>query len=90
MNSLRFGRLKSKDVGLNEREIFQAVGNVSLIKVPKPSGFVGHDYFHSNPAVSSDLINLILYKALPGSKERPLMRIENNFWSLLSDYLSTN
>jgi len=53
----------------------------------KPGSFIGHDYFHSHPAVSSDLINLILHKAPPGSKERPLKNLENNFWSLDSDYL---
>lgn len=86
-NGLSFGRLNTKDVNKNERNIFNSVGNVSLIKVPKPGSFIGHDYFHSNPAVSSDLINLILHKAAPGSKERPLKNIENNFWSLDSDYL---
>jgi len=89
-NSLSFGRLNIKDINKNERNIFHAVGNVSLIKVPKSGNFIGHDYFHSNPAVSSDLINLILYKSLPGSIKRPLKRIENNFWSLDSDYLINN
>ena len=87
MSSLRFGRLKAKDVGVNEQDIFRAIGNVSLIRVPKSSGFVGHDYFHSNPAVSADLINLITHNARPGSKERPLKRIEQNFWSLSPSYL---
>ena len=86
-NGLSFGRLNTKDVNKNEQNIFNSVGNVSLIKVPKSGGFIGHDYFHSNPAVSSDLINLILYKAAPGSKERPLKKLENNFWSLDFDYL---
>ena len=86
-NGLSFGRLNTKDVNVNERNIFNSVGNVSLIKVPKSGSFIGHDYFHSNPAVSSDLINLILYKAAPGSKERPLKKLENNFWSLDFDYL---
>jgi esterase/lipase superfamily enzyme len=86
-NGLSFGRLNTKDVNMNERNIFNSVGNVSLIKVPKSGSFIGHDYFHSNPAVSSDLINLILYKTAPGSKERPLKKLENNFWSLDFDYL---
>jgi len=86
-NGLSFGRLNTKDVNKNEQNIFNSVGNVSLIKVPKSGGFIGHDYFHSNPAVSSDLINLILYNAAPGSKERPLKKLENNFWSLDFDYL---
>jgi esterase/lipase superfamily enzyme len=86
-NGLSFGRLNTKDINMNERNIFNSVGNVSLIKVPKSGSFIGHDYFHSNPAVSSDIINLILYKALPGSKERPLKKLENNFWSIESNYL---
>ncbi|WP_025564157.1 alpha/beta hydrolase [Psychromonas sp. SP041] len=86
-NSLSFGRLNIKDVDKNEQNIFNSVGNVSLIKVPASVNFIGHDYFHSNPAVSSDLINLILHNAAPGSKERPLKKLENNFWSLDSDYL---
>jgi esterase/lipase superfamily enzyme len=86
-NGLSFGRLNTKDVNVNEQNIFNSVGNVSLIKVPKSGSFIGHDYFHSNAAVSSDLINLILYKALPGSKERPLKKLKNNFWSLDSNYL---
>jgi len=88
-NTLSFGRLSTNDININERNIFNAVGNVSLIKTPTSSNFIGHDYFHSNPAVSSDLINLILHSAPPGSKERPLERIENNFWLLDSDYLKT-
>ena len=87
MSSLRFGRLSSQDVGQNAQDIFQAVGNVSLVKVPKSDGFGGHDYFHSNPAVSSDLLSVIMHNAPPGSKARPLTRIENNFWSLPADYL---
>lgn len=89
-NGLSFGRLNTKDVNMNERNIFHSVGNVSLIKVPKSGSFIGHDYFHSDPAVSSDLINLILHNAAPGSKERPLTKLENNFWSLSSDYLIEN
>ena len=86
-NSLSFGRLNTKDVNTNEQDIFTSVGNVSLIKVPKSGSLIGHDYFHSDPAVSSDLINLILHKASPGSKKRPLQKLENNFWSLDSNYL---
>ncbi|MEP0355250.1 alpha/beta hydrolase [Paraglaciecola sp.] len=86
-NTISFGRLNTQDINVNEREIFKAAGNVSLIKVPTSNSFIGHDYFHSNPAVSSDLINLILYNAQPGSERRPLFKIENNFWLLNMDYL---
>ncbi|MEP1382202.1 MAG: alpha/beta hydrolase [Paraglaciecola sp.] len=89
-NTISFGRLNTQDINLNEREIFKSTGNVSLIKVPKSKGLIGHDYFHSNPAVSSDLINLILHNAQPGSEKRPLINIENNFWLLNKDYLITH
>jgi len=88
MKGVRFGRVKSLDIGLNERNIFERLGNVSLIKVPKSDTEFGHDYFHSNPAVSSDIIRIIQTQAKPGTKSRPLTLIENNFWSLPENYLS--
>ncbi|WP_289028981.1 alpha/beta hydrolase [uncultured Paraglaciecola sp.] len=89
-NTISFGRLNTQDINVNEREVFKAAGNVSLIKVPTSNSLIGHDYFHSNPAVSSDLINLILYNAHPGSVKRPLINIENNFWLLNKNYLITH
>ena len=88
MSGLRFGRVEAEDVQANERNIFAEVGNVSLVSVPKSRGFVGHGYFHSNPAVSADLIRLIRSNAPPGSAERPLMFVEGNFWSMEDDYLA--
>ncbi len=87
MSGLRFGRLKSTDVSHNERDIFKNVGNVSFVNVMGNNSFVGHGYFHENPAVSSDLIRLIRYKAKPGSELRPLKPLEDNFWELAPDYL---
>lgn len=88
MSGLRFGRVEVEDVQVNERNIFAEVGNVSLINVPKSRGFVGHGYFHSNPAVSADLIRLIRSNSPPGSAERPLTFVEGNFWSMDDDYLA--
>ena len=88
MKGIRLGRVASLDIGLNERNIFERAGNVSLIKVPKSDTEFGHDYFYSNPAVSSDIIRIIQTQAKPGTKSRPLMLIENNFWSLPKNYLS--
>ena len=87
MKGIRLGRVASLDIGLNERNIFERVGNVSLIKVPKSDTELGHDYFHSNPAVSSDIIRIIQTQAKPGTQSRPLRLIENNFWSLPLGYL---
>lgn len=89
MKGIRFGRVASLDIGLNERNIFERVGNVSLIKVPRShEGKFGHDYFFSNPAVSSDIIRIIQTQAKPGTAPRPLTLIENNFWSLPANYLN--
>ena len=88
MSGLRFGRVEAEDVQANERNIFAEVGNVSLINVPKSRGFVGHGYFHSNPAVSADLIRLIRSNALPGTEARPLTFVEGNFWRMEDDYLA--
>lgn len=82
MSGLRFGRVRSKDVELNERNIFAAAGNVDFIQVPKNKRFIGHSYFHSNPAVSADLIRLITQGATPGSAERDLIPLGDNFWQV--------
>ena len=48
-------------------------------------GSFGHDYFHSSPAVSSDLILLIRYGLLPGP-ERPLSADPKGFWYIDDHY----
>jgi hypothetical protein len=51
------------------------------------AGAFGHDYFHSNPAVSSDLILLLRYQKEPGPENgRPLLVKENGFWSIDDKY----
>ena len=82
MSGLRFGRVASSDIELNERKVFAAAGNVDFIQVPKSRRFLGHSYFHSNPAVSADLIQLIRKDATPGSNERNLLSLGDNFWQI--------
>ncbi len=51
------------------------------------SGAFGHDYFHSNPAVSSDLILLMRYQLPPGADfGRPLRIDKKGFWVIDDDY----
>ena len=51
------------------------------------TGFISHDYFHSNPAVSSDLILLLRYHRLPGAENgRPLGHEESGFWFINDSY----
>ena len=79
MSGLRFGRVRANDVEVNEREVFAAAGNVDFIQVPKIKRFIGHSYFHNNPAVSADLIKVIKTSSKPGSPERPMFSLGGNF-----------
>jgi esterase/lipase superfamily enzyme len=50
------------------------------------AGQFGHNYFHSNPAVSSDVMLLLRYGLDPGGESgRPLGTNESGFW-LLDDH----
>lgn len=82
MSGLRFGRVRADDVETNERKIFAAAGNVDFIQVPKNRQFIGHSYFHSNPAVSADLIKVIKTSAKAGSEQRPMESLGGNFWQI--------
>ena|GEM_PF-985885 len=55
---------------------------VTFIEVERTPGFIGHSYFVSDPAVSSDLIALIRYGLKPGEPGRPLEEIRPPFWRI--------
>ncbi|MCG8592268.1 MAG: alpha/beta hydrolase [Proteobacteria bacterium] len=88
MSGTRFGRLQASDLGERERAIFREVTNVNIINVPNQivGSFLGHSYFRTSPAASSDLILLLRGGAPPGSPERPLRHHELNFWELEPGY----
>ena len=55
-------------------------------RIKNPGAF-GHDYFHSNPAVSSDLIMLMRYQMMPGGEHgRPLGADGKGFWIVNDKY----
>lgn len=89
MRGVRFGRLTLDQQSAREDQIFQNVGNVSFINVENVSGLIGHGYFRTHPGVLSDIIQLITTSARPGTIERPLEQLHNNFWQLGDDYLLT-
>ncbi|MCK0103835.1 alpha/beta hydrolase [Pseudohalocynthiibacter sp. F2068] len=86
MAGLRFGRISSENLGESERVIFKRIQNVNFIEVEQVRGQSGHAYFRENPAVLSDIALALRTGALPGSSERPLTRIDGNFWQLRKDY----
>jgi len=63
----------------------------SLIQYEGRSGGAhGHDYFRTNPAVSSDLVLTVRYGRPPGAENgRPLEHVEGLFWKINDDYLQS-
>ena len=60
--------------------------NINFIEVRGESNFFGHNYFHSNPAVSSDLIMLLRYGVSPGKEHgRPIKPAGPNAWIISDD-----
>ena len=58
-------------------------------RVTKPGSF-GHNYFYSNPAVSSDLMLVLRYGKAPGAENgRPLGIKDDGFWTINDDYPGT-
>ena len=84
MGSLRrFGRLDetllSKEQLAKSRGI---AGFATFIQVTNTPGFIGHSYFMSDPAVSSDLVAVVRYGLEPGDPGRPLEEISRPFWKI--------
>ncbi len=86
MSGTRFGRLQQTDLGERERRIFTEVTNVNIIDVQGVGGLIGHAYFRSSPAASSDLILILRDGSPPGEPARPLTHRTLNFWTMPKDY----
>ena len=86
----RIGHLGSSEVKsqLTQEQIDYIEENSSLkfIEFTGKSDTVGHGYFSSNSAVSSDLITLINTGARAGSPERPLVRKGAIYWVINDGY----
>jgi esterase/lipase superfamily enzyme len=85
MSGTRFGRVQEDDFGEDEQQIFSEVTNVNIIQVQGVGG-VGHAYFRSSPAASSDLILILRDGSRPGAPTRPLTHETLNFWTMPKDY----
>ena len=87
MRGVRFGKLVVGYQNDLEAQIFKNIKNVTFINVVDVSGFIGHAYFSQHPGALSDIITLIKTNSRPGTDERPLTHIEDNFWGLDQSYL---
>ena len=83
----RLGSVQFSDLLPFQKESLKKLSQkLQFISTPPAKDFIGHDYFISNPAVSSDIIKLLRFNISPG-KERPLKSYQNVFWEIQEDYL---
>jgi esterase/lipase superfamily enzyme len=87
-SAMRLGRLQSSMLTPEELNELRKNPNVQIIEARiANAGAFGHDYFHSNPAVSSDLILLVRYRRRAGAQYgRPLRDDASGFWIIDDEY----
>ncbi len=90
MKGIRFGKLTAQKQSEQEARIFQNIRNVCFVNVKGVKGLLGHGYFKNHPGALSDIVTLIKTNAEPGSAQRPLTKVESNFWSLDRSYLKAD
>jgi esterase/lipase superfamily enzyme len=78
----RLGHLRPEELSDEQRARFAQVGNTDVIDARVEGGLLGHSYFQSSPAVSSDLILVLRYDAAAGSSRRPLKEVAPHYWVL--------
>ncbi len=89
----RVGRVSAEDY--NELSTLRGKSKhaqgVALIDSRVDSGFIGHSYFYSHPAVLSDLILILRDDRSPGEEHgRPLVKQNAAFWAIDEDYPRTD
>ncbi len=84
------GRLGTLSIDeLDEEEIARMkanAGRLNVVNFEGESTGYGHNYFRTNPAVSSDLVLMIRQGLKPGELGRPLENIGLNFWRVPEGY----
>ncbi len=78
----RLGQIRPEDLTETQKKGLGLIPTVYIVDCRVKSGFLGHSYFHSSPAVSSDLILALRYGAAPGSPGRPLEQAFPGYWVL--------
>ncbi len=82
----RLGTLQYEDLTDFERSVVDTTTGLTVVDARVPKTGWGHSYFHSSPAVSSDLILLLRDDLAPGaSNGRPLTKVGPNYWDLDKD-----
>jgi esterase/lipase superfamily enzyme len=76
----RLGKLRPEKLNEAQRERLKLIGNVDIVDARVKVGFLGHSYYHSSPAVSSDLMLAVRYGFAAGSPQRPLHQVAPHYW----------
>lgn len=83
----RLGRVAFDTLDQSTKSRLGQLRNATVVDSRVPSGFIGHSYFHSDPAVSSDLILLMGFNRNPGVEHgRPLLLVGPNYWRIEKGY----
>ena len=86
-STVRLGTLGLYKLNRRDRRQLAGIHNLTLIDAKVSSGFLGHSYFYSSPAVSSDLILLLRDDLEAGTDGgRPLIRVNDAFWEIRDGY----
>lgn len=78
----RLGRVDTMMFSEEAYERIASLRNFDVIDVYGSTDLFGHSYFHSNPAVSADLVSLIRYGLKAGAPGRPLEKVRKPFWRI--------
>ena len=84
----RLGQFETADLTLRRTELLRHLPDIQIIDARVAgSWFSSHDYFHSHPALSSDLILLLRDNRRPGAENgRPLASEAGGLWRIDQDY----
>jgi esterase/lipase superfamily enzyme len=86
-SALRLGRASAGRLPATVASRFEDAGNVAMVESRSAGGLIGHGYFHSDPATSSDLILVLRDRRPPGAAHgRPLTPVDVNIWALDEGY----
>lgn len=84
--STRFGAARPDQLSSESRAVFRGVETVHFILVEDAGAGERHNYFRLHPGVLSDIGVTIRTGAQPADSERPLERLEFNFWRIDRNY----
>ncbi len=85
----RLGQVRARDFTPDQKNQMRQVSSVQFVDARVRTDFLGHGYFLNNPAVSSDLIQLLRENCDAGEEGcRPLRREDGLFWRVSDDYLA--